>query len=68
MIAFYLVPLPKCPCGKPATHKVQATGNVDYVRAACKKCAERRLRELRAAHADAAPVPRGGNFGAGDDA
>ena len=51
-IAFYLVHLPKCGCGKPATHKVQASGNVDYLRAACEKCAERRLAELQKTYAN----------------
>jgi hypothetical protein len=49
--AFYLVELPRCPCGKAATHKVQGSGNQDYMRAGCKKCAERRMLELRAAYA-----------------
>ena len=51
MTSFYLTYLPKCNCGKPATHGVQASGNVDYVKAACEPCAKRRLKELRSYYA-----------------
>lgn len=56
-IAFYTVELPRCPCcGKPATHQVHGSGNEIWVRAACKKHAEKRLLQLKAAHGKCSPL------------
>jgi hypothetical protein len=42
---FYASGLPRCPCGKPATHAVRGPYNADYG-VVCDRCRKRRLREL----------------------
>ena len=55
---FYLVALRRCRCGKPAEYEVQGSGNETYDYC-CKRCAERRKRELIDAWADKKEAPRG---------
>jgi len=51
---FYKSALPRCRCGKPAEYEVRGSGNERYDHA-CKRCADRRVRELTEAHK--APPP-----------
>jgi len=60
---FYLRSLPRCGCGRPATHEVLGVGNVRYGHV-CDRCGKRRVRELERAHATPnqpapTPAPRG---------
>lgn len=54
MISFYTVPMPRCngvlgKCGKPATERVMASGNVNYGEF-CKSCAPKKIKRLEAVH------------------
>jgi len=60
---FYLRSLPRCDCGRPATHEVLGVGNVRYGHV-CDRCGKRRVRELERAHATLnAPAPKAGSGG-----
>lgn len=44
-MAYYIVNLRKCPCGKPATQEVQGPGNASYGKF-CEACAKAHLARL----------------------
>ena len=48
---FYLVPLPRCVCGKPGTVRLEGSGNTVFEYACCDRCGKRRVKELTASWA-----------------
>ena len=60
---FYLRSLPRCDCGRPATHEVLGAFNTRYGHV-CDRCGKRRVRELERAYTTpTAPAPKAGSGG-----